>query len=70
MSPPFYIWQVQQKETEYQYDNAVEFSSMKEMLDLYKESSLKQQFVPEINQVFTSIDRNYKYNETKQTNTK
>ena len=60
MSVPFYIWQTQRKEPEYQYDDATEFSGMKAMLDIYK-SEGNTQFVPEIEAMFNVIEKNYKY---------
>lgn len=64
MSVPFYIWQVQRTEPEYQYDNVEEFSKMKANLDLYKKEG-NTQFVPEIESLFRVIEQNYKYKETK-----
>ena len=64
MSVPFYIWQTQRKDPEYQYDNATEFSGMKAMLDIYK-SEGNTQFVPEIEALFGVIEKNYKYSDTK-----
>ena len=64
MSVPFYIWQTQRKDPEYQYDDATEFSGMKAMLDIYK-SEGNTQFVPEIEALFGVIEKNYKYSETK-----
>lgn len=64
MSVPFYIWQVQRTEPEYQYDNAREFNDMKAMLDVYKQEG-NTQFVPEIESLFNVIEQNYKYKETK-----
>lgn len=64
MSVPFYIWQVQRTEPEYQYDNTTEFNGMKEMLDVYKQEG-NTQFVPEIESLFKVIEKNYKYSETR-----
>ena len=64
MSVPFYIWQVQRTEPEYQYDNVEEFSKMKANLDFYKKEG-NTQFVPEIESLFRVIEQNYKYKETK-----
>lgn len=64
MSVPFYIWQTQRKDPEYQYDDVTEFSGMKAMLDIYK-SEGNTQFVPEIEALFGVIEKNYKYSETK-----
>lgn len=64
MSVPFYIWQVQRTEPEYQYDNVREFNDMKAMLDVYKQEG-NTQFVPEIESLFNVIEQNYKYKETK-----
>lgn len=64
MSVPFYIWQVQRTEPEYQYDNVREFNDMKAMLDVYKQEG-NTQFVPEIELLFNVIEQNYKYKETK-----
>lgn len=64
MSVPFYIWQVQRTETEYQYDNVNEFSGMKAMLDIYK-SEGNTQFVLEIEALFGVVEKNYKYSESK-----
>lgn len=62
MSVPFYIWQEQCKNSEYQYDNFGEFSAMGEALALYKAEG-NTQFVPEMEALFQFIDRNYKYRE-------
>lgn len=68
MSVPFYIWQVHRTEPEYKYDNATEFNSMKAMLDIYKQEG-NTQFVPEIEAMFSVIEKNYKYS-NKMTDTK
>lgn len=64
MSVPFYIWQVQRTEPEYEYDNITEFNSMKAMLDIYKQEG-NTQFVPEIEALFGVIEKNYKYSNKK-----
>lgn len=64
MSVPFYIWQVQRTEPEYEYDNVTEFNSMKAMLDIYKQER-NTQFVPEIEALFGVIEKNYKYGNEK-----
>lgn len=69
MSVPFYIWQVQRTEPDYRYDNVTEYNQMKDMLTLYKETGTTQ-FVPEIEELFTTIEKNYKYSETKRPTTK
>lgn len=64
MSVPFYIWQVQRTEPEYQYDDVTAVNGMMAMLDIYK-SEGNTQFVPEIEALFGVIEKNYKYNESK-----
>ncbi len=70
MSVPFYIWQVQRTEPNYQYDNVSEYSTMQLMLDLYQsESALvcgKIQFKEQIEGLFERIEKNYKYSSEKQ----
>ena len=36
VSIPFYIWQVQQNQPDYKYDNGEEFDKLKELYDIYK----------------------------------
>lgn len=69
MSVPFYIWQVQRNEPDYQYDNVGEYQQMKDMLSLYKAAG-NTQFVKEVEDLFTTIEKNYKYSETKKVTTK
>lgn len=69
MSVPFYIWQVQRNEPDYQYDNVGEYQQMKDMLSLYKATG-NTQFVKEVEDLFTTIEKNYKYSETKKATTK
>lgn len=64
MSVPFYIWQVQRTEPEYQYDDVTAVNGMMAMLDIYK-SEGNTQFVPEIEALFGVIEKNYKYNKSK-----
>lgn len=61
MSVPFYIWQIQRTEPDYQYDNKEEFDSMKEMFALYDASETPCQFKEQISKLFELIERNYKY---------
>lgn len=68
MSVPFYIWQTQRNEPDYQYDNAVEFSTMKDMLATYQADG-NQQFVPQMKGLFDVIKKNYKYSDIKSSTT-
>ena len=61
MSVPFYIWQVKRTDTVYQYDNKTEFDSMKEMLALYETSESPCQFKEPLTNLFTTIEKDYKY---------
>lgn len=74
MSVPFYIWQVKRTEPNYQYDNQAEFTSMKEMFDLYKTTSLEEtktcQYENQIVALFDKIDKDYKYNQAKEVSAK
>lgn len=74
----FYIWQVKRNELDYQYDNQVEFTNLIEEYEVYKGSSGIQerkvnldntyyegpQFGEIIEDMLTSINKNYKYNNT------
>lgn len=79
LSVPFYIWQVQRTEPDYQYDNREEYEQMKQYHDynvqLYPEqysiqyldgSSYKgPQFGDHIDKMFKRIEASYKYAEAK-----
>lgn len=61
MSVPFYIWQVQRTQPDYQYDNVGEFESMQEMQALYRDFETPCQFEKEVASLMTKIDNDYKY---------
>ena len=63
MSVPFYIWQKQRENSEYQYDDSAEFCGMREALALYKAEG-NEQFVPEMEALFKIVYENYKYRTT------
>lgn len=67
MSVPFYIWQVQRTEPDYQYDNQSEFDSMKDMFALYQASEEECQFKDQISGLFAKIEANYKYGQGQKT---
>ena len=79
-SVPFYIWQVQRKEPNYQYDNSSEFDTMKKMRDLnvslyptqYSEYDKDDNLIYEgpqfgnyIDAMFDQIEKSYKYSDAK-----
>ena len=66
MSVPFYIWQVQRTEPDYQYDNEGEFNGMKGMLALYEANEEPCQFKIQLTNLFNKIEEKYKYKESKQ----
>ncbi len=61
MSVPFYIWQVQRTEPDYQYDNETEFNAMQEMYAIYSQEKSPVQFDREINNLMKVINKDYKY---------
>lgn len=79
LSVPFYIWQVQRTEPDYQYDNQEEYEQMKQYRDynvqLYPEQFIfidtnescykGPQFGDNIDKMFKRIEASYKYAETK-----
>lgn len=79
LSVPFYIWQVQRTNPDYQYDNRDEYERMKQYRDynvqLYpeqyivlekdKNSYKGPQFGNNIDNMFKRIEASYKYTETK-----
>lgn len=63
MSVPFYIWQVKRENSNYKYDNREEFESMQDMFNLYQESCTDCQFKKQLEALFMSIRKNYKYSD-------
>lgn len=61
MSVPFYIWQVQRTDPNYQYDNKEEFEGMQEAFALYQTSGQQQQFAKLVQDLHNKINSNYKY---------
>lgn len=68
MSVPFYIWQVQRTEPDYQYDNVTEFEGMKQMHALYQTSEEPCQFGQQVTDLLNRINKNYKYSTKENTN--
>ena len=78
-SVPFYIWQVQRTQPDYQYDNSDEYEQMKQYRDyniqLYPDQFIfidtdesryeGPQFGDHIDKMFKRIEASYKYAETK-----
>lgn len=71
----FYIWQVKQSNPDYQYDNVSEWKKLQEAYREYKEAVGKEetkgdysgpQYGKEIENMFTVIEKNYKFSETKE----
>ena len=69
MSVPFYIWQTQRMEPNYQYDNIVEFEGMKTAYSLYAEFEKPMQFGRQIAALHDTIEKNYQYSTQPQINT-
>lgn len=65
MSVPFYIWQVQRTEPNYQFDNEQEFNSMKDMFALYEASEEPCQYKIQIQNLLSKIEENSKFKEQK-----
>lgn len=61
MSVPFYIWQVQRTEKNYQYDNQTEYNAMQEMYAIYSQEKAPVQFDREINNLMRIINKDYKH---------
>lgn len=70
MSVPFYIWQTQVKEPNYQYDNVIEYEGMKTALALYQESEKTPQFAGQVQALHDTIKKNYKFSTQKDEDTK
>ncbi len=71
----FYIWQVKQSNPNYQYDNVSEWKELQEAYREYKEAVGKEetkgdysgpQYGKEIENMFTVIEKNYKFSERKE----
>lgn len=65
MSVPFYIWQVQRTEPNYQFDNEQEFNGMKDMFALYEASEEPCQYKIQIQNLLSKIEENSKFKEQK-----
>lgn len=69
MGVMFYIYQVKQTNPNYEYDNRKEFEEMKEMFDIYKSEETDKygqlQYKDSIEKCLESIEKDYKYKETK-----
>ena len=61
MSVPFYIWQVQRTEKNYQYDNQTEYNAIEEMYSIYSQDKTPAQFDSEIKSLIQIINKDYKY---------
>ncbi len=65
ISVPFYIWQVQQNEPNYKFDNVTEYVALNEMKSLYEESETPPQFGDAVTNMLQEIEKNYKYSAPK-----
>ena len=65
MSVPFYIWQVQRTEPNYQFDNEHEFNGLKEMFALYETTENPCQYKIQIENLLSKIEEDYKYKSPK-----
>lgn len=65
MSVPFYIWQVQRTEPNYQFDNEQEFNGMKYMFALYEASEEPCQYKIQIQNLLSKIEENSIFKDNK-----
>lgn len=63
VSVPFYVWQVQRTEPDYEYDNEVEYEGINQMDALYQSDEVPAQFTTAISNLKTLITSSYKYRE-------
>ena len=61
MSVPYYIWQVQKNDENYQYDNQAEYTTIEDMYSIYSQTTTPVQFDREIKNLIQIINKDYKY---------
>lgn len=61
ISVPYYIWQVQRTNDDYQYDNEAEYTAIEEMYSIYSQDKTPVQFDSEIKNLMQVINKDYKY---------